>query len=97
MASPDMVTVHVGNISRPIVHVDNTKWMMGLMLIVSLIIGPAVFFLCRWMNSDFASGEKLLVLSALLVIGFESVWVLYGLGVLMNKAVHNNMDSSRFE
>ena len=97
MASPGMVTVHVGNISRPMAHVDNAKLMIRLTLVVSLVMGPAVFLLCRWMNSYFASGEKLLALFALSVMGFESVWVIYGLGVLINKAVHNGMDNSRFE
>jgi len=97
MASLEMVAVHVRNVARPMIHVDNTKWMIRLTMIVSLVIGPAVFILCNWMNSDFASGEKLLVLFALLVMGFESVWIVYGLGVLINKAVHNSTDNSRFE
>jgi len=97
MASLNMVAVHVGNVARPMTHVDNAKWMIRLTMIVSLVIGPAVFFLCSWMNSDFASGEKLLALFALSVMGFESVWIVYGLGVLINKAVHNNMDNSQFE
>ena len=97
MASPDMVTVHIGNVEHPIIHVDNAKLMIRLTLIVSLMIGPAAFFLCSWMNSDFASGEKLLVLFAFLAMGFESVWIVYGFGVLINKAVHNGMDNGQFE
>jgi len=97
MASPDTVTIHIGNVACPMIHVDNAKWMTRLTMIASLMIGPAAFLLCRWMNSDFASGEKLLALFALSVMGFESVWIIYGLGVLINKAVHNNMDNSQFE
>jgi len=97
MASPDTVTVHVGNVACPMIHVVNAERMIRLTMIVSLMIGPAVFLLCRWMNSDFASGEKLLALFALSVMGFESMWIVYGLGVLINKAVHNNMENSQFE
>ena len=97
MASHGMATIHIGNVEHPIIHVDNAKLMIRLTLIISLMIGPAVFFLCSWMNSDLASGEKLLVLFAFLVMGFESVWIVYGFGALMNKAIHNSMDNGQFE
>ena len=97
MALHDTVAVHIRSVDHLIKHVDNVKLRSRLTLVISVMVGPAVFFLCSWMNSDFASGEKLMVLFAFLVIGFESVWMIYCLGALINKAVNNSLDDYPFE
>lgn len=62
--------------------------------IISMVAGPLLFMICSVRFASFAEGEKLLVLFAFSILGFELVWLLYGVAALLNRAVYNIVESA---
>lgn len=54
---------------------------------LSIVSGPLGYLACRALSEGFAGGDQGLALAAFCAIGFEAVWLVYGLILLIVKGL----------
>ena len=54
-------------------------------LAISILLGPLVWLVCRAISGRFVGGGQGWILLAFCVIGFELVWLAYGVALLVRK------------
>ena len=54
-------------------------------LAISILLGPLVWLVCRAISGRFVVGGQGWILLAYCVIGFELVWLTYGMAFLVRK------------
>ena len=72
---------------------ENWLVVVALAVVSNILLGPVVFFICSSLAPELFQNDKLIVFIAFLCMGFELVWIFYGLGVLINKGLHGLTDS----
>ena len=63
------------------------KFMIRLTCVLALLAGPVVFVICSQVVPHLVQNDRFWVLVAFVAMGFESVWLLYGLGALIHRAI----------
>ena len=90
MAPTEMALDSTANINHAHVYVDHEKFFIRLATAISILAGPAIYTICSAINANFAQGQNALALFAIMFLAFEAIWVVYGLGTLLNKAIHRD-------
>lgn len=83
------ITMDLSSNEAAVVRKASARSVLHLVLGISILLGPFAYLVCRSVSDSFASGGQGLALIAFCVIGFELVWLVYGLISPLRKLLHD--------